>query len=219
MAGVGAGDGELRIGDRERREVDDRLRAAHEDGMLTLVEYDERAKAAYAARFRSDLQPLVADLPTAAPDPAPDQRPTTASEPARGQDEGRGDDWRGPGARLGHRGRRRGLLGILVVAVVAIMAPGVLSADQGAAVLGGRTVTVTPGESNVEVGVLFGSMKVVVPDGTRATTTGTTILGGTRCEAACAPAPAGSPEVRVDGRGAFGSIRVVTATEDASQQD
>ncbi|MDT7743612.1 MAG: hypothetical protein QOE59_2690, partial [Actinomycetota bacterium] len=75
---------ELRIGDRERREIDDRLRAAHDAGMLTLVEYDERAKAAYGARFRRELEPLVADLPAESgppgpPGPAPDERPTTAA--------------------------------------------------------------------------------------------------------------------------------------------
>ncbi|MCD2193403.1 DUF1707 domain-containing protein [Actinomycetospora endophytica] len=204
------GDGELRIGDRERREIDDRLRAAHDDGMLTLVEYDERAKAAYAARFRSELDPLIADLPAPVPQPAPDERPTTATEPAWH------DDARPPEPE--HHGRhrgRRGLLGLVVVAVVAIVAPGVVSADQGAAVFGSRTVQVAPGESTVQVGVLFGSTKVVVPDGTHVTTTGTTIFGSTNCDTACAPGPPGAPEVQVSGRGAFGSIQVLTATEGA----
>jgi hypothetical protein len=218
------GDGELRIGDRERREVDDRLRAAHDDGMLTLVEYDERARAAYAARFRSELAPLVADLPEPTPDPgpppapaqpAPDERPTTATEPAWHED-ARAPD-RTHGERHGHRRGAKGLLGVVVLAVVAIVAPGVVSADQGAAVFGSRTVQVAPGESTVQVGVLFGSTKVVVPDGTHVTTTGTTIFGSTNCDAACAPEPPGAPQVQVSGRGAFGSIQIQTATEAATR--
>jgi Domain of unknown function (DUF1707) len=216
MVTVGAENGEVRIGDRERREIDDRLRAAHDDGMLTLVEYDERAKAAYGARFRSELAPLVADLPdtTPAPAPPPDETPTTTAEPAWH------DDTRvAPrDERHGHRRGLKGLLGVVVVAVVAIVAPGVVSADQGAAVFGSRTVQVTPGESTVRVGVLFGSTKVVVPDGTQATTSGTTILGSTDCDTACAPGPPGAPQVQVSARGAFGSIDVQTATEAAADQ-
>ena len=213
---------ELRIGDRERREIDDRLRAAHDAGMITLVEYDERAKAAYAARYRRDLEPLVADLPsdtvpaalaTAPAAPAPDDRPTTA-DPAPAWHE----DTRAPERRHGRDRRVKGLVGAVVIAVVAIVAPGVASADQGAAVFGSRVVQVTPGESTVAVGVLFGSTKVVVPDGTHATTTGTTIFGSTNCDAACVPAPPGAPQVSVSARGAFGSVQVQTATEAAQDQ-
>jgi hypothetical protein len=57
----------VRIGDRERRAVDDQLRAALSDGVLTLNEYDERAMQGYAAKTRSDLQTLVRDLPDAQP--------------------------------------------------------------------------------------------------------------------------------------------------------
>jgi hypothetical protein len=216
MVTVGAESGELRIGDRERRQIDDRLRAAQEDGMLTLVEYDERVKAAYAARFRSELEPLVADLPDTAPDPAPDETPTTTAEPAWHED-ARAPE-RARDERHGHRRGLRGLVGVVVVAVVAIVAPGVVSADQGAAVFGSRTVQVAPAESTVAVGVLFGSTKVVVPDGTQVTTTGTTIFGSTKCETACAPEPPGAPQVQVSGRGAFGSIQVLTATEAARDQ-
>jgi hypothetical protein len=214
---VEAESSELRIGDRERREIDDRLRAAHDAGMITLVEYDERAKAAYAARYRRELEPLVADLPddtapAAAPVPAPDERPTTA-DPAPAWHQ----DTRAPGRRDGRRGLKA-LVGAVVIAVVAVVAPGVATADQGAAVFGSRVVQVTPGESSVQVGVLFGSTKVVVPDGVHATTSGTTIFGSTNCDAACAPGPPGAPQVQVSGRGAFGSIRVQTATEAAQDQ-
>jgi Domain of unknown function (DUF1707) len=213
---VEAESGELRIGDRERREIDDRLRAAHDAGMLTLVEYDERAKAAYGARYRRELEPLVADLPNEAVPPAapaPDERPTTA-EPAPA----RHDDTRAPERRHGRRRGVQGTVAAVVIAVVAIVAPGVATADQGAAVFGSRVVEVAPGESAVSVGVLFGSTKVVVPDGMHATTSGTTVFGSTDCDAACAPGPPGAPQVQVSARGAFGSIEVQTATEAALDQ-
>ncbi|MDL5154575.1 DUF1707 SHOCT-like domain-containing protein [Actinomycetospora termitidis] len=201
---------EPRIGDRERREVDERLRRAHDDGMITLSEYDERAQACYAARYRSDLMPLTADLPDDEPRPAPAPEPETAVvEPAWHSDTR-------PPERRSRRGH--GVLIAVVIGVAAIVAPGVFSAGQGAAVFGSRVVQVAPGESDVSVGVLFGSTKVVVPDGTQVTTSGTTIFGSTDCDTACTPRP-GAPQVQVTGRGAFGSIDVLTATEAAQDQD
>lgn len=49
--------------DAERERVTDRLREAAVEGRLTLAESDERQAAAYAARTRDELVPLVADLP------------------------------------------------------------------------------------------------------------------------------------------------------------
>lgn len=203
---------EPRIGDRERREVDERLRRAQDDGMITLAEYDERARACYAARFRSELAPLTEDLPDDGPSPAPTPEPPTAvARPSWHE------DTRAP-ERRGHGRGFRGLLVAGVIGVAAIVAPGVLSANQGAAVFGSRVVQVAPGQTDVQVGVLFGSTKVVVPDGTQAATAGTTIFGSTRCETACAPEPPGAPQVQVSGRGAFGSVEVLTATEYAQDQ-
>jgi hypothetical protein len=49
--------------DAERERVTARLRDAAVEGRLTLAESDERQAAAYAARTRDELAPLVADLP------------------------------------------------------------------------------------------------------------------------------------------------------------
>ena len=200
---------EPRIGDRERREVDERLRRAQDAGMITLAEYDERAQACYAARYRRDLEPLVADLPDDAPVPAAEPA-TAVVEPAWHTDD-----------RAPDRRKQRGFKGLLVAVVIgvaAVVAPGVLSADGGAAVFGSRVVQVAPGQTDVAVGVLFGSTQVVVPDGTRASTSGTTIFGSTNCDTACAPEPPGAPQVQVSGRGAFGSVNVLTATEFAQDR-
>ena len=200
---------EPRIGDRERREVDERLRRAQDDGMITLAEYDERAQACYAARFRRDLEPLVADLP--------DDVPVPAAEPATAVVE---PTWRTDTSAPEQRRQRgfKGLLVAVVIGVAAVVAPGVLSADGGAAVFGSRVVQVAPGQTDVAVGVLFGSTQVVVPDGTQASTSGTTIFGSTNCDTACAPEPPGAPQVQVSGRGAFGSVNVLTATEFAQDR-
>jgi hypothetical protein len=204
---------EPRIGDRERREVDERLRRAQDDGMITLAEYDERARACYAARYRSELDPLTADLPDEGPSPAPPpEPPTVVAEPSWHE------DTRSPERRRRRRRVPGGVVGLVVFIAVAATAPGVLGASQGAAVFGSRVVQVAAGQSDVQVGVLFGSTKVVVPDGTQARTSGTTIFGSTNCETACAPEPPGAPQVQVSGRGAFGSVEVLTATEYAQDQ-
>lgn len=52
---------EVRIGDRERREVDTRLQDAYADGVLTMTEYEERSARAWAARTRSELAPHRGD--------------------------------------------------------------------------------------------------------------------------------------------------------------
>ena len=63
--------------DAEREHVTDRLRAAAAEGRLTLVEADERQAAAYAARTRDELVPLVSDLPRPARPPRPRRGPLT----------------------------------------------------------------------------------------------------------------------------------------------
>jgi len=55
----------IRVGDAERQEVVAALGEHVAAGRLDLGEYDERVVAAYAARTRADLAPLLADLPAA----------------------------------------------------------------------------------------------------------------------------------------------------------
>ncbi|TWF76987.1 uncharacterized protein DUF1707 [Pseudonocardia hierapolitana] len=54
---------ELRASDAERQAVTRRLERAFRDGRLTVVEFDERTQAAYAARTRGELDDLTEDLP------------------------------------------------------------------------------------------------------------------------------------------------------------
>jgi hypothetical protein len=57
------GPSRVRAADRERERVASILRAAAGEGLLTMSEVDERLAAAYAARYRDELDPLTADLP------------------------------------------------------------------------------------------------------------------------------------------------------------
>lgn len=57
---------ELRIGNQERERAVHLLHEAVGAGYLDLQEFDERSRAAYAARTRGELRVVLADLPTAA---------------------------------------------------------------------------------------------------------------------------------------------------------
>lgn len=54
---------ELRVADVDRAFVAERLSAAIDEGRLSLSEYDERVRDAYAAKTYSDLDKLLMDLP------------------------------------------------------------------------------------------------------------------------------------------------------------
>lgn len=56
---------QIRVGHADRDAVIERLQAAAAEGCLTVEELEERIEAAAAAKFHSDLEPLVADLPGA----------------------------------------------------------------------------------------------------------------------------------------------------------
>jgi Flp pilus assembly protein TadB len=79
------GQPELRIGDEEREAAVAALGEHYAAGRLTKEEYDERAERAFAARTRSQLLPLFADLPrpVGAPGAARQERPVGAG-PRRG---------------------------------------------------------------------------------------------------------------------------------------
>jgi hypothetical protein len=75
---------DLRAADVDREFVAERLKAALNEGRLSLMEYDERLRDAYAAKTYGELDLVLADLPgvvpasqaqlvpqTPTPDPAP----------------------------------------------------------------------------------------------------------------------------------------------------
>jgi hypothetical protein len=58
--------GRIRASDAEREEYARILRAAMSEGRLTLETGEERLSQAYAATYRDELDPLIADLPRGA---------------------------------------------------------------------------------------------------------------------------------------------------------
>ncbi|MBW0107069.1 DUF1707 domain-containing protein [Pseudonocardia sp. KRD291] len=59
----GPGDEGMRVSDADRASTAERLRLAHDEGRLSLTEYDERLQQSYAAVVRADLDRLTGDLP------------------------------------------------------------------------------------------------------------------------------------------------------------
>ena len=53
----------LRAADADRHKIADQLKSALDEGRLSLGEYDDRVRQAYAARTYAELLILVADLP------------------------------------------------------------------------------------------------------------------------------------------------------------
>src|SRR3954451_22816818 len=53
----------LRAADADRHQIAEQLKASLDEGRLSLGEYDDRARQAYAARTYAELLILVADLP------------------------------------------------------------------------------------------------------------------------------------------------------------
>ena len=58
---------EIRVSDTERQGAVDRLKAAHDEGRLDLLEYDRRLLLAHQAVTNRDLDQLFVDLPASAP--------------------------------------------------------------------------------------------------------------------------------------------------------
>lgn len=173
-------DGDLRIGDTERRAVDARLSQAVGDGVLTLTEYDERARDVWAARTRRELDAVVRDLPAAPSVPvlaAPGRRRTSVA--VMGED------------RLdGH------------------VAPG--QGVAGYAVLGQSHLDLRRGDLPPSVQVravaVMGGVEVLVPEGAAVQLTGAAVMGDRRV--AVGPPVAGGPVVHVHGIAVLGSVQV-----------
>ncbi|MDA3644814.1 DUF1707 domain-containing protein [Saccharopolyspora indica] len=95
---TGADSGAMRASDGDREAVAQRLRAALDEGRLTLPEYDERLQQAFAATTYGELAPLTSDLPEAAP-PKPSKQVAKREKRKRKQiKEWR--DWGGTGVIL-----------------------------------------------------------------------------------------------------------------------
>ena len=75
--------GQLRAADTDRQKIADQLKAALDEGRLSLHEYDDRVGQAYAARTYAELLMLVDDLPEARGERGRGGRPAAAEPAAR----------------------------------------------------------------------------------------------------------------------------------------
>lgn len=201
---------EVRVGDRERGVVDLHLQQAHADGVLTLTEFDERAAQCWAARTQSELDLLVRDLPAYRPGA---EAPTVAV-PVGADKESR--------AKCLQQRLTGGAVGVVLAGAALFFGAQTVTADDGMAVMGSRTVTVGPGQDRVEVGAVFGNVTVIVPEGAHARVTGPVVFGSTECRLACGGT---GREIVVEVNTVFGSVNVlrpgeVTAdeAEDAAEE-
>ena len=71
--GAAAAEPRMRVSHAERADTVERLQQALVEGRLDLAETEERITAAFAAKYDSDLRPLLTDLPP--PGPVPDGAP------------------------------------------------------------------------------------------------------------------------------------------------
>lgn len=171
---------EQRVGDRERRAVDEHLQAAVGDGVLTLSEYDERAAVLWQARTRSELERLVADLPS---HPGPGRSvPAIRTAPERVVAVMSEDRLTGtllPGQQVGGY------------------------ALMGKAVVDLRRADL-PDDVRVHAVAVMGEVEVQVPPGSRVLLSGVAVMGERKVRVV----PADGPVIRVDAYAVMGTVSV-----------
>jgi hypothetical protein len=171
----------VRASDAEREEVAGRLGRAVGEGRLTLSEFSDRAAAAYAARTRGELEPLVADLPATGTPAGPAAEPRTS--------------WHvSPIGGLVHRGRWR--LPTRTVSVSLI----------GGTVLDLADAEFAAPEVEMVLVSLVGGVSVRVPRGVRVEVDGFGVIGGHSVDLP-APGP-GAPVLRLRCYSLIGGVSV-----------
>ncbi len=178
----------VRASDQEREEVVERLNAACAEGRLTLEELGARIEAAYGAKARGELVPLLSDLPA----------PAAARTPAATQTKAPGH-WivsvMGETKRKGHwRLPPRSN-------VVTVM---------GETVLDLRQAVIEAGEIEMTMFLLMGEQKVIVPEGVEVEVSGAVVMGSRRVEVKPVQPRPGVPRLRIKVRGMMGELKVRT---------
>ncbi len=171
----------VRIGDTERRAVDEWLHRAVGDGQLSLWEYEERASQVWGARTRGDLEAVTRDLPGSV------VAPVTS-----------------PGAVR----PRRSLAVMSEDRVSGPLAPG--QGVEAYALMGATKVDLLhpqlPSEVHVRAVAVMGDVRVVVPDGATVHLSGAALMGDRSVKVA--PPVPGGPVVHVTAAALMGSVSV-----------
>ncbi len=197
----------LRASDDDRSRVVASLQEALGRGQLTLGEFDERAKLAYGARFRDELDMLLADL---GPDPSPPPaRPTPRPAPAPR------DQITGTGAGGGGTNLSVGVLGSTSYHGVWQVGANHTSIS----VMGSTELNLTearlPGQETVITAIaVMGSVEIYVPEDFRVISDGAGVMGSFSVEddkgvtLRQADVAADAPVIRVRGVGLMGSVEI-----------
>lgn len=164
---------EMRASDAERERVAELLRDAVAEGRLDMEEFEQRLDAAYRARTRGELVPLVRDLPASGgglADPAPADAPAGAPAKARWRERiGRPATSRSAFAFWGGFSRKgTWTIGESFTAVT-VMAGGELDL---------RDANFEARETVITCVVLMGGVNVVVPPDVHLQVTGIGLMGG-----------------------------------------
>jgi hypothetical protein len=177
------GEAAARVSDSERDHVVAMLRDHLAVGRLTLDEFSERTGTALAARTRSDLDAVLADLPVASEARRRARRWIVA---VMGQSESKGR-WR-PGERT---------------ATVAVM--GECHMDLRRAEIDGPEVVITAVS-------IMGSIDIVVPEGIDVELTGLSIMGQRSFKVRDVPVLRGSPRILIRAFPIMGEVKVRSKT-------
>ncbi|MEU9122659.1 DUF1707 domain-containing protein [Streptomyces sp. NPDC048506] len=192
---------ELRASDADRERVAEILRDALAEGRLEMAEFDERLEAAYTARTYGELEPLTADLPTAAAAPAPlSLRKDTGAVTAWSERivSGAAGSSAGVGILGGFQRKGRWTIGRRFTAVC-IMGGGEI--DLREADFAGPEITIS-------CWAVMGGVNIVVPPGVEVDVRGLGIMGGFDAHEDGVPGERGAPRVIVNGLALMGGVGV-----------
>lgn len=196
---------DLRCSDVDRERVSEALRDAAADGRLTLTELEERLEATYGARTYGDLQPITADLPN-----GPYPIPNSPAGPAPTWSASTGSAG-GPSVPAGRVTASDKITNILssTKRTGRWEVPGRLEVLNilGEATLDFTEAIVRTPEVIVNVGVLLGDVKIIVPEGIDVQIESSNILADTKVKLKQPPTP-GAPVYRIRGFNVLGEVTV-----------
>ena len=174
-----------RIGDADRAAVVGQIQQAMASGHIGFEEIDERFEKAYAAKNRSELEAVVADLPSVA-------APSAPTHPAPSLDVNLlGDLERGGFADTGDGYTSVTLFGDTKLDLSSVHPQG--------------------GDTAITCWSLFGDIKVIVADGVRVQRGGVAVVGDTKER--LVPPIAGMPLIKVNAYTLFGDVKVYSLSQ------
>lgn len=173
---------QFRASDADRERVLDLLQEAHAAGRLDLAELGQRQDAALAAKFTSDLNGLVADLPEAHNLPAvPTAKGVVASVPASGRSSSAFTMMTGNTVVLDpgqDRVRSFTMWGGTEVDLTEAMGPGVVVTVEASTLMGGTDIYVPTGVKVINKTFSFMGGSTVSPAARGDGSNGTLVVRG-----------------------------------------